>query len=231
MAGLHLGNVFYLEEAVSDADWVLDLGSNTGEHMADLDCTTVSADISFDSTDADTNYCFADGRRLPFTDDVFDYVLCNQVLEHVEEKECVVSEIARVLKPDGEAIFSFPNRLSPTQPHPKLPRWFSYIPKSVGVVLSNYLFDETREQYYKNGVYPLSPFRAKQMLSLHFSSVQYTTFTNADKYYSRLQANSPISYPLLLLFHILLYMYELRIIKRVVEVLYPYTEYNCSNRY
>lgn len=38
----------------------------------------------------------ADGENLPFKDKEFDYVICNQVLEHVENPEKFISEQCRV---------------------------------------------------------------------------------------------------------------------------------------
>ena len=40
----------------------------------------------------------ADGEHLPFRDNEFDYVICNQVLEHTENPEQFVAEQSRVAK-------------------------------------------------------------------------------------------------------------------------------------
>ncbi|MCI1683079.1 MAG: class I SAM-dependent methyltransferase [Bacteroides sp.] len=40
----------------------------------------------------------ADGERLPFKDKEFDYIVCNQVLEHVEHPEAFVNEQSRIAK-------------------------------------------------------------------------------------------------------------------------------------
>ncbi len=40
----------------------------------------------------------ADGERLPFKDQEFDYVICNQVLEHAADPAAFISEICRVAK-------------------------------------------------------------------------------------------------------------------------------------
>jgi ubiquinone/menaquinone biosynthesis C-methylase UbiE len=40
----------------------------------------------------------ADGEKLPFKDNEFDYVICNQVLEHVDNPEQFLKEQARVAK-------------------------------------------------------------------------------------------------------------------------------------
>nr|WP_319398258.1 methyltransferase domain-containing protein [uncultured Carboxylicivirga sp.] len=40
----------------------------------------------------------ADGENLPFEDNSFDYVICNQVLEHVENPQAFLKEQTRVAK-------------------------------------------------------------------------------------------------------------------------------------
>lgn len=41
-------------------------------------------------------YVNADGEKLPFDDNTFDYAICNQVLEHVEHPETFVLEQSRI---------------------------------------------------------------------------------------------------------------------------------------
>lgn len=48
--------------------------------------------------------------RIPFEANRFDYVLSNQVLEHVEDLDAVLAEIHRVLKPGGTVLSLFPHR-------------------------------------------------------------------------------------------------------------------------
>ena len=43
-------------------------------------------------------FVHADGEKLPFKDKEFDYVICNQVLEHVEHPEAFVKELCRVAR-------------------------------------------------------------------------------------------------------------------------------------
>lgn len=45
---------------------------------------------------------------IQYKDNVFDYVISNHVMEHIVNEEQAVSEVIRVLKPDGKWIFSFP---------------------------------------------------------------------------------------------------------------------------
>lgn len=51
---------------------------------------------------------FYDGEKLPFLDDEFDSILCNQVLEHVFNPDTFLSQIARVLKPGGALLLTIP---------------------------------------------------------------------------------------------------------------------------
>ncbi|MBX2962545.1 MAG: class I SAM-dependent methyltransferase [Cyclobacteriaceae bacterium] len=49
-----------------------------------------------------------DIHHIPFEDNRFDVVLCNHVLEHVQDDIKAMSEIYRVLKPGGFAILQVP---------------------------------------------------------------------------------------------------------------------------
>lgn len=42
-----------------------------------------------------------DGVNLPYTDEMFDLIYCNQVLEHVRFPDKLIAECFRVLKPNG----------------------------------------------------------------------------------------------------------------------------------
>ncbi len=100
---------------------VLDLGCNNGygsRILADACRRVVAVDVS-EAAIADATRRFGergidfrtvDGTTLPFRDAAFDSVVSFQVIEHVEELEPYLSEIARVLKPGGQAIFTTPNK-------------------------------------------------------------------------------------------------------------------------
>lgn len=49
-----------------------------------------------------------DIRSLSFPNASFDYILCNHVLEHVQDDDPAFRECARILKRGGKAIFTIP---------------------------------------------------------------------------------------------------------------------------
>jgi SAM-dependent methyltransferase len=55
----------------------------------------------------------SDIRDLPFSDSSFDAIYSMGTIEHFDETERAVGEIARVLKPGGRAIIGVPNRCDP----------------------------------------------------------------------------------------------------------------------
>ena len=68
--------------------------------------------------------------RLPFPDDSFDVVVSNHVIEHVGQRpdqKVHVSEMLRVLRPDGLAYLATPNRWTVVEPHFRLP-FLSWLP-------------------------------------------------------------------------------------------------------
>lgn len=50
----------------------------------------------------------ADAAVMPFADASVDTILCTEVLEHVPDPEKVISELARILRPDGIVITTAP---------------------------------------------------------------------------------------------------------------------------
>jgi SAM-dependent methyltransferase len=54
-----------------------------------------------------------DVRELPFRDGAFDAIYSMGTIEHFDETEHAVQEIARVLRPGGRAIIGVPNRHDP----------------------------------------------------------------------------------------------------------------------
>ncbi len=58
---------------------------------------------------------------LPFEDNTFDFIYSHSVFEHVQNYSQSISEIARVLKPDGYCLHFFPSRYRPVEVHVFVP--------------------------------------------------------------------------------------------------------------
>ena len=54
----------------------------------------------------------ADILDLPFADDSFDVIICNHVLEHIIDDQKAMSELYRVMKPNGWGILQVPMKNS-----------------------------------------------------------------------------------------------------------------------
>ena len=54
----------------------------------------------------------ADGERLPFAADAFDFVFAHGVVQYTPNDTALVGECRRVLKPGGTAVFQVYNRIS-----------------------------------------------------------------------------------------------------------------------
>jgi len=49
-----------------------------------------------------------DVQSIPFPDSNFDIIICNHVLEHVDDDRQAMSEMFRIMKPGGFGIFQIP---------------------------------------------------------------------------------------------------------------------------
>ncbi|MCF6181309.1 class I SAM-dependent methyltransferase [Lutibacter sp.] len=67
----------------------------------------ITADLYSPIADVKADIC-----NLPFKNNEFDVVLCNHVLEHIEDDKKAMSELYRVLKPNGFGIFQVPQDLT-----------------------------------------------------------------------------------------------------------------------
>lgn len=96
---------------------VLDVGCGTGYGTAIL-AETASLTIGVDSAPeaihyahrayrrTHLSYTLADCRALPFRDRSFELAVLFEVIEHIREQDRCLSELRRVLSPDGILILS-----------------------------------------------------------------------------------------------------------------------------
>ncbi|MET7030837.1 class I SAM-dependent methyltransferase [Sediminicola luteus] len=71
---------------------------------------------NLDYTTTDLNSPLADIKAdicsLPFTDNSFDIILCNHVLEHIPDDTKAMEELFRILKPGGWGVLQIPQDLN-----------------------------------------------------------------------------------------------------------------------
>ena len=77
---------------------------NRFKKLENLDYTTT--DLNSPLADVKADIC-----NLPFSDNSFDVILCNHVLEHIPDDTKAMQELYRVLKPGGWGIFQIPQDL------------------------------------------------------------------------------------------------------------------------
>lgn len=96
---------------------ILDVGCGNGDMAAYFAARNyaVGADIADQARDehAVLPRCVARSERLPFLSGAFDVVVSHHVLEHVQSHDLHMSEIKRVLHPDGLCYLGTPNLSSP----------------------------------------------------------------------------------------------------------------------
>lgn len=95
---------------ISDNNKILDLGCGTGYVGLNLqNSDVVFADIEPKYLEQIKGNCVVlDARKLPFKKEVFDIVICADVMEHIKEDELALREIYRVLKKNGNALVAVP---------------------------------------------------------------------------------------------------------------------------
>lgn len=57
------------------------------------------------------------GEHLPFRDGLFDVIVLNEVIEHVQDDAATLAEAERILAPGGRIVIYAPNRLYPFETH------------------------------------------------------------------------------------------------------------------
>ena len=104
---------------------ILDVGCGAGVDLARFAkggavCTGVDlasaainlARANFEQQGLSADLRVANGEALPFADGTFDLVFAHGVVQYTAEPQRLVDEVRRVLKPGGEAVFQFYNRIS-----------------------------------------------------------------------------------------------------------------------
>ena len=70
------------------------------------------------------------GEALPFADNSFDLAICWDVLEHVQNPDLLIAELARVIRPGGRVLITAINRFAWRDPHYHMPL-LNWLPRSI----------------------------------------------------------------------------------------------------
>ena len=116
--GSHGGSRFVKElyDFLEPTGLTLDCGSGIGSKtifMKSKGIEVVSIDIDFRSLrnlaeDGPGSIICGDVQYLPFKDNIFDSVMCSEVLEHLPYPELCINEVYRVTKKNGVGVFTTP---------------------------------------------------------------------------------------------------------------------------
>jgi len=116
----------------------LDIGCSAGfiaDELAGDGAKTTGADIDVPGLErarerfgSRVEFIRASGDDLPMPEDSLDIVVFNHIYEHVVDPDAVISEIHRVLKPNGVAYLGLGNKYQIMEPHYRLP-FLSWLPQ------------------------------------------------------------------------------------------------------
>lgn len=94
---------------------ILEVGSGISPMITGRE-NIIYSDLSFEAlrilkeTYGKGQHVVADGMKLPFKHCVFSHSICSEVLEHLEDDQKAINELAMVIKPSGSLIITFPHR-------------------------------------------------------------------------------------------------------------------------
>ena len=146
----------------------LDLGCGTGEMMRlilqqnkdkslyGIDLSEKMLEVAKEKLGNHVNLILSDSEQLPFSDSFFDVVYCNDSFHHYPAPDKVLSEVYRVLKPNG--IFVMCDCWQPT----------------IGRAIMNFYMKHSKEGDVK--IYSENEIR--KLFSVHFSKVLWKRIGN-----------------------------------------------------
>lgn len=160
-------NLFLIDIGCSTGYMTKIYGDNLGTVIGtDIDVNAVNYAKTHNTKDNIT-YQMADSMNLPFSNNCFDIATCSHIYEHVPDPERMISEIYRVLKPNGFCLFLAGNRFVLIEPHYRLPL-LSVIPKPLA---HHYLRVTQKDEYYYENL--MSYWKLKKLVN-KFELIDYT---------------------------------------------------------
>ncbi len=96
---------------------ILDVGTSTGTNLRMLRDLGYTNFVGLDFSPEAIRFCLEKGlgevmegniKELPFPDKSFELVIATDIIEHIDDDQKALSQIARVLKPGGHALLTVP---------------------------------------------------------------------------------------------------------------------------
>jgi ubiquinone/menaquinone biosynthesis C-methylase UbiE len=96
---------------------ILEVGCATGRLLGRLESpnsSLVGLDLSPAAlrrvpTNSHSPVVQGNAEAMPFADESFDFVIANHIIEHTDDADKLMAEIARVTRPEGVVFLSYPN--------------------------------------------------------------------------------------------------------------------------
>ena len=112
----HLIDEYLMKHSDVEGKSILDIGSGKGNHLVGFSRRGMKA-FGIDKRDEcvsilenfDIRECNIEKDAFPFEDNTFDFVFSKSVMEHIDNVENFFQQSARVLKPEGYALFLTPD--------------------------------------------------------------------------------------------------------------------------
>jgi SAM-dependent methyltransferase len=169
--GVHVARYHFALPRVKDRR-TLDIACGTGYGLPILKAQAsrvVGAELNFDAAreasaeagGGTAHVVVANGCHLPFPDASFDVVTSFETLEHLEDRSRFLSELRRVLTPDGLCILSTPNAnyTMPVNGKPHNPfHIYEYRPEELTAELQNHFADVELLGQALDSRFKISPF-------------------------------------------------------------------------
>jgi 2-polyprenyl-3-methyl-5-hydroxy-6-metoxy-1,4-benzoquinol methylase len=158
-------------------NYILDVGSGGGwtasklKHKGNLFLTDVSyKNLHVIKTEKNVKAIAADAMALPYKNEMFDYIIISEVLEHINEPNKVIANLITLLKNGGKIIITTPynekikynlcihcNQITPSNAH-----LHSFNIESMKNICSDFMFSSL--EFYKLGNKALTVTRLSYIL-------------------------------------------------------------------
>jgi len=187
----------------------------TSFQLLNMGATVTSADLFPKFCRLENHNCdFVNlNKGLSYPDESFDYIVCQEGIEHFQDQISVLQELARVLKPGGQLILTTPNI---SHLRAKISHLFNesdYLKRTAPSELDSVWFtDDDSSELYFGHIFLIN---AQKLRSLgELSGLEITKIIKTDIGTTSLLL-LPILYPLIVLFNLMPFLFYVKKLKHI----------------